>query len=29
MNYRYEYILGSADSISLDLTDTDDLDGTI
>ena len=26
--YRYEYILGSADSISLDLTDTDDLDGT-
>ena len=27
-DYRYEYILGSADSISLDLTDTDDLDGT-
>ena len=26
--YRYEYILGSADSISIDLTDTDDLDGT-
>jgi polysaccharide biosynthesis/export protein len=26
-NYRYEYILGPADSISLDLTDTDDLDG--
>jgi polysaccharide biosynthesis/export protein len=26
--YRYEYILGSADSISLNLTDTDDLDGT-
>ena len=26
--YRYEYILGSADSITLDLTDTDDLDGT-
>ena len=25
--YRYEYILGSADSISLNLTDTDDLDG--
>ena len=27
-DYRYEYILGSADSISIDLTDTDDLDGT-
>ena len=27
-DYRYEYILGSADSISLDLPDTDDLDGT-
>ena len=27
-DYRYEYILGSADSISLNLTDTDDLDGT-
>jgi len=26
--YRYEYILGPADAISLDLTDTDDLDGT-
>ena len=26
-DYRYEYILGPADSISLDLTDTDDLDG--
>ena len=26
--YRYEYILGSADSVSLNLTDTDDLDGT-
>ena len=26
--YRYEYILGPADSISIDLTDTDDLDGT-
>ena len=25
--YRYEYILGPADSISIDLTDTDDLDG--
>ena len=27
-NYRYEYILGPADSISIDLTDTDDLDNT-
>lgn len=27
-NYKYEYILGPADSISIDLTDTDDLDGT-
>ena len=27
-DYRYEYILGSADSISIDLTDTDDLDST-
>ena len=26
--YRYEYILGPADTISLNLTDTDDLDGT-
>ena len=25
-NYNYEYILGPADTISLDLTDTDDLD---
>ena len=25
-DYRYEYILGPADSISIDLTDTDDLD---
>tara|TARA_B100000900_G_scaffold248097_1_gene211117 strand:+ start:26347 stop:27477 length:1131 start_codon:yes stop_codon:yes gene_type:complete len=25
-DYKYEYILGPADSISLDLTDTDDLD---
>jgi len=25
-NYRYEYILGPADIISIDLTDTDDLD---
>jgi polysaccharide export outer membrane protein len=27
-DYRYEYILGSADRLSIDLTDTDDLDGT-
>tara|TARA_Y100000389_G_scaffold48597_1_gene43879 strand:- start:1022 stop:2152 length:1131 start_codon:yes stop_codon:yes gene_type:complete len=27
-DYKYEYILGAADSISIDLTDTDDLDGT-
>ena len=27
-NYKYEYILGPADSISIDLTDTDDLDNT-
>ncbi len=26
-DYKYEYILGPADSISIDLTDTDDLDG--
>ncbi|MDA7734462.1 polysaccharide biosynthesis/export family protein, partial [Candidatus Pelagibacter sp.] len=26
-DYRYEYILGVSDSISIDLTDTDDLDG--
>ena len=26
-DYRYEYILGISDSISIDLTDTDDLDG--
>tara|TARA_X000000950_G_scaffold176661_1_gene214497 strand:- start:2843 stop:3973 length:1131 start_codon:yes stop_codon:yes gene_type:complete len=26
-NYRYEYILGPSDSVSIDLTDTDDLDG--
>ncbi len=25
-DYRYEYVLGPADSISIDLTDTDDLD---
>ena len=27
-DYRYEYILGTSDTISIDLTDTDDLDGT-
>ena len=27
-DYRYEYILGSSDSISINLTDTDDLDGS-
>lgn len=27
-DYKYEYILGAADSISIDLTDTDDLDNT-
>jgi len=27
-NYNYEYILGPADSISINLTDTDDLDNT-
>ena len=27
-NYRYEYTLGPADTISIDLTDTDDLDGS-
>ena len=27
-NYKYEYILGAADSISINLTDTDDLDNT-
>ena len=26
-DYKYEYILGPADSISINLTDTDDLDG--
>ncbi len=26
-DYKYEYILGASDSISIDLTDTDDLDG--
>lgn len=26
-NYRYEYILGPSDAVSIDLTDTDDLDG--
>ena len=27
-NYNYEYILGPADKVFIDLTDTDDLDGT-
>ena len=27
-NYKYEYILGPSDSISINLTDTDDLDNT-
>ncbi len=27
-NYKYEYILGASDSVSINLTDTDDLDGT-
>ena len=27
-DYRYEYILGPSDAINIDLTDTDDLDGT-
>ncbi len=27
-NYKYEYILGPSDTISIDLTDTDDLDNT-
>ncbi len=27
-DYEYEYILGASDSISINLTDTDDLDGT-
>ena len=27
-DYRYEYILGPSDSININLTDTDDLDGT-
>ena len=26
-DYRYEYILGTSDTISINLTDTDDLDG--
>jgi len=26
-NYKYEYILGASDTISINLTDTDDLDG--
>ena len=27
--YKYEYILGPSDSISINLTDTDDIDNTI
>ena len=27
-NYKYEYILGPSDTVSINLTDTDDLDGT-
>jgi len=27
-NYRYEYALGSSDTISINLTDTDDIDGS-
>ena len=27
-NYKYEYILGPADSVSINLTDTDDIDNT-
>ena len=27
-NYKYEYILGASDIVSINLTDTDDLDGT-
>lgn len=27
-DYKYEYILGASDSININLTDTDDLDGT-
>ena len=27
-NYRYEYALGSSDVISINLTDTDDIDGS-
>ena len=27
-NYKYEYILGASDTVSINLTDTDDLDGT-
>ena len=27
-DYRYEYILGPSDTININLTDTDDLDGT-
>ena len=28
-DYKYEYILGPADVVSINLTDTDDLDGSI
>ena len=27
-NYKYEYVLGASDTVSINLTDTDDLDGT-
>ena len=27
-NYKYEYILGASDTVSINLTDTDDMDGT-
>ena len=27
-NYKYEYILGASDTVSINLTDTDDFDGT-
>ena len=27
-DYRYEYILGPSDTLNINLTDTDDLDGT-
>ena len=28
-DYKYEYILGAADTISINLTDTDDLDNSL